>query len=129
MPDAGWSARYHKLEAALKAQQKSSEAWQAKRILGTNPSHELAAYAGKFENPAYGNAEISLDGNKLVLHFHSVNSPLEHFQYDTFITDWTFIGKTRLTFSLNEQGSVDSFVLNGISFIRTTSAVAFAGHR
>ena len=118
LPDADWNARYHKLEAALKAEQKSGEAWQSKRAPGTHPSHELAAYAGEFDNPAYGNAQITLADNQLVLHFHSVSSELNHFEYDTFVADWTFLGKTRLIFSLNEQGNVDKFVIAGIPFQR-----------
>jgi hypothetical protein len=118
LPEGGWSAHFHKMEADRKAAQKSSHAWESKRTPGTHPSRELSAYAGQFENPAYDNAEITLENGKLVLHFHSVASDLEHFQYDTFVTNMNSGGKTRLTFSLNEQGEVDKFVVLGISFQR-----------
>jgi CubicO group peptidase (beta-lactamase class C family) len=119
LPDADWSARFHKLQVDQKAEEESRQAWQSKRTPGTHPSHELSAYTGRFENPAYGDAEISLDNGKLVLHFHSVASNLDHFQYDTFVTSISSAGKTRLTFSLNEQGEVEKFVVLGISFQRS----------
>ncbi len=118
LPGGEWSAHFHKLEADLKAQGKSAQAWQSTRTPGTHPSHELSAYAGQFGNPAYDSAEISLENGKLVLHFHSIASDLEHFQYDTFLTNMTIAGKTRLTFSSNERGEVDKFVVLGIPFER-----------
>ena len=118
LPDANWSARFHKLEAESKVQQQAAKAWETKRIPGTHPSHELSAYVGQYENPAYDNAEITLENGKLVLHFHSVGSDLEHFQYDTFITNMNSSGKTRLTFFVNERGEVDKLNLLGISFQR-----------
>jgi len=124
LPDAGWSARFHKLEAGIQAAGKLNRAWQSKRTPGKHPSHALSEYAGKFENPAYGKADISLETGKLVLRFHSVASDLEHFQYDTFVTDMIFVGKTRLTFSLDEQGEVDRFVVDGISFKRIASSLS-----
>ncbi len=118
LPNYDWNRRFHKLEADLKAEEASGEPWQSKRTPGTHPSHALSAYAGKFQNPAYGGAEISLEPDKLVLHFHSSAFGLEHFQYDTFITDWPFAGKSRLMFSLDEEGEVEKFVIEGISFKR-----------
>ena len=121
LPDGDWSARFHKLEAEFKAEQKSALAWQAARKPGTHPSRELAAYAGQFQNAAYGSAEISFGNGNLALHFHSVTSELEHFQYDTFVTSVNSGGKSRLTFYLNQRGEVDKFAVLGITFERVSS--------
>jgi hypothetical protein len=119
LPDAGWSAHFHKLEFDEKAQeQKALQSWESKRIPDTHPSHELSAYAGDFENPAYGNATVAFENGKLVLHFHSIASGLDHFQYDTFVTA-TAERKSRVTFFVNGQGQVDRLVLDGITFTRS----------
>lgn len=118
LPDGNWNARFHKMQNDQRAEAKAAQAWQTERKSDTHPSHDLSAYAGHFQNPAYGNAEISFDSAKLTLHFHSVPSDLEHFQYDTFVTRMGSGGKTRLTFYTNERGEVDKFVVSGISFER-----------
>jgi CubicO group peptidase (beta-lactamase class C family) len=51
------------------------------------PSRELSAYAGAYQDDAYGKMEIKLKGGKLVLHWNAFSSPLEHFKVDTFTVD------------------------------------------
>jgi len=68
LSDAAWSERFKKLSAELRAEEKAGEAWQLKRAPGTHPSRELSAYAGQYQNPAYGNAEIGFQKGKLGLH-------------------------------------------------------------
>lgn len=122
LPDAGWSEHFKKLEADLTAKRKSGEAWQSKRAPGTHPSRDLSAYAGTYRSAEYGDAEIALKDGKLTLDFHSINTALEHFQYDTFIAN--FGGKTRLTFSLDGDGNVAEFTVHGIEFKRAAPASA-----
>ncbi|HXF12053.1 MAG TPA: serine hydrolase [Terriglobales bacterium] len=123
LSDAGWSAHFHKLEADSKAEEeKSMQSWESKRIPGTHPSHDLPAYAGDFENPAYGDANIAFESGKLVLHFHSIASDLDHFQYDTFVTGSTADRKSRVTFFVNGQGQVDKLVFDNITFTRSAPA-------
>ncbi|MCD7034122.1 serine hydrolase [Metabacillus sp. GX 13764] len=59
---------------------------QADRVPDTSPSHELAAYAGHFEHPAYGTIAIAADGSELSVTYHAFTKPLplEHYHYDTF---------------------------------------------
>ena len=54
LPDAGWSERFKTMRVELKAEEKAGEAWQSKRAPGTHPSRDLSAYAGQYQNPAYG---------------------------------------------------------------------------
>ena len=48
-----------------------------------------------------------MQDGKLKLHFYSINTDLEHFQYDTFVG--MFGGRTRLTFCLDQDGTVAEF--------------------
>jgi CubicO group peptidase (beta-lactamase class C family) len=117
LPDAGWDAHFKKLEADFKAEEKSQEAsWESKKAPGTHPSRDLAAYVGTYTNSEYGDAEIVSENQKLALHFHSIKTDLDHFQYDTFVVK--FGGKTRLTFCLDNDGNVASFTVDHLEFKR-----------
>ncbi|MGH9743814.1 MAG: serine hydrolase [Candidatus Acidiferrum sp.] len=120
LPDAGWSERFHKMETNLKTEEKAGQAWQSKRTPGTHPSRDLSAYAGTYHSPTYGDSEVVLQDGKLKLHFHSINTDLEHFQYDTFVA--RFGGKSRLTFCLDQDGNVSKFTVDGIEFDRIEAA-------
>lgn len=122
LPDAGWSARFKKMHEELRAQEKAGEAWQSKRVPGTHPSKDLSAYAGKYQNSLYGEAEVGVENGKLALHLQSVNSDLEHFHYDTFTAKLR--RPTRLTFDLDADGNVSEFTVMGISFKRSAAASA-----
>ena len=117
LPDAAWSGHFKTLRAELRAEEKASEAWQSKRTPGTHPARELSAYAGHYQNPVYGDAEIGIQNGKLALHLGSIDSDLEHFQYDTFVA--RFGHQTRLTFDLNADGNPAEFTVAGIQFKRS----------
>ena len=117
LPDAGWDAHFKKLESDFRAEEKSQEtSWESKKTPGTHPSRDLAAYVGTYTNSEYGDAEIVSENQKLALHFHSIKSDLDHFQYDTFVVK--FGGKTRLTFCLDNDGNVASFTVDHLEFKR-----------
>lgn len=117
LPDAGWDAHFKKLEADFKTEEKSTKkTWESKRTPGTHPSRDLPAYAGTYQNSEYGQAEIVLENQKLALHFHTIKTDLDHFQYDTFVVK--FGDKTRLTFCLDHDGKVASFTVDELEFKR-----------
>jgi CubicO group peptidase (beta-lactamase class C family) len=117
LPDAGWDAHFKKLEADFKEEEKSQEtSWESKKTPATHPSRGLAAYVGTYTNSEYGEAEIVSENQKLALHFHSIKTDLDHFQYDTFVVK--FGGKTRLTFCLDKDGDVASFTVDHLEFKR-----------
>ncbi len=123
LPDAGWDAYFKKLEADMEAEGKSRDAaWESKRTPGTHPSRDLSAYVGTYQNAEYGDAEIVMENQKFALHFHSVKTDLDHFQYDTFVVK--FGGKTRLTFCLDNDGNVASFTVNAMEFKRVVAPAA-----
>jgi CubicO group peptidase (beta-lactamase class C family) len=117
LSETDWTAHFRKLTADLAAQRKRAiESWQSKQIPGTHPSHDLAAYAGTYESKLYGEARISLENGRLVLHFHSFDSALDHFQYDTFVVSIPDLA--RVTFVTGADGSVAKFMFGGITFRR-----------
>jgi hypothetical protein len=122
LPDAGWSKRFKAMEVESQAEQKAGKAWQSKRTPGTHPSRDLSAYAGQYQNPIYGNAEIGYQNGKLTLHLGAIESELEHFQYDTFVAKLR--SQTRLNFNLNADGNPSEFMVAGIAFKRSAAVAA-----
>jgi hypothetical protein len=120
LPDAGWSERFKRMREELQGQEKVADSWQSKRAPGTHPSRDLSAYAGKYQNAVYGDAEIGFQNGKLTLHLQAIDSDLEHFQYDTFVV--RFRRQTRLTFNLNADGNPSEFTVAGIAFKRLVPA-------
>ncbi|MCX6163261.1 MAG: serine hydrolase [Ignavibacteriae bacterium] len=78
------------------------------RVEGTEPSHPLKAYTGKYEHPAYGYIEIILNDGKLITDFHSMKADLSHYHYDIFETiDNDVIPKIKISFYTNLKGDID----------------------
>lgn len=120
LPDAGWSNRFKALEVELKAEETAGKAWQSKRTPGTHPSRELSAYAGEYQNPVYGRAQVSYQNDKLTLRLGAMESDLDHFQYDTFVVKLR--NPTRLSFNLNADGNPSEFLVAGAAFKRSAAA-------
>jgi CubicO group peptidase (beta-lactamase class C family) len=104
-----WSERQNAIRL------KSKEAGKAARtkagggrVSGTKPSHDLDAYAGEFEHPAYGVLTILNVEGSLTFDFHKIRLPLSHFHYDRFDTpDDEQNGKWSVNFLTNPQGEID----------------------
>ncbi|MCU0445299.1 MAG: serine hydrolase [Microscillaceae bacterium] len=76
----------------------------------TLPSHPLADYAGNYEHPAYGIAEIKFEGKQLHIDFHTLKSPLNHYHYDIFVaSDEDNFNKNKFQFGMNDKGEIDYF--------------------
>jgi hypothetical protein len=104
------------LDIRLKAKAAGKEA-RAKaggdRVANTRPSHALADYVGDYENPAYGQLNIGLKGDRLQFDFHKVQLPLSHFHYDRFDTpDDEENGQWSVNFRTNPQGDIDQAVMS-----------------
>jgi CubicO group peptidase (beta-lactamase class C family) len=55
----------------------------AKRVPNTKPSHDLTAYAGVYEEPAYGRVTVRAN-SPLEIEWAGFGAKLEHFHFDTF---------------------------------------------
>lgn len=119
-PPRNWNADLLNNEKAegLKAEAKLAER-EAKRAASPKPSHELAAYAGTYRNPGFGEATISVAGDKLVVHWERLTIPLAHENYDTFSAiDPIEDIDEMMTFRLSPDGDVVAFTLFGEEFTR-----------
>jgi CubicO group peptidase (beta-lactamase class C family) len=85
----GWSEEALKRVAAAKENEDEGDQQDdgEMRIEGTSPSFDLGDYAGEYEHPGYGLAEITQDASGLLqLHFHGMSAPLVHWHFDVFKT-------------------------------------------
>ena len=72
------------LDRAL-AEGKEKERQRAeKRRTDTQPSREIAAYAGEYSDAAYGPAQVETIRDGLALSWSRFKLPLQHWHYDTF---------------------------------------------
>lgn len=82
----------------------------------TKPSRELAAYAGTYEDAAYGKAEISFIDGGLVMNWSSFNAKLQHFHFDTFAILEPRLATEQVQFQLGADGEVNGLNFQGIRF-------------
>jgi hypothetical protein len=81
------------------------------RVVGTQPSHSLDAYAGEYVHPGYGTFSVRHEPPGLGAMFHDSAGSLRHYHYDTFemgiqVFWWTI--RARITFHTNARGEVAS---------------------
>ena len=120
LPKSDWPAIYRaekqrKVTAALSELSK-----QTAQPAAVGPSLPLERYAGTYIDPWYGNIEIGVANGKLTIDFKStprMSGPLEHWQYDSFITHFTdkSIEPAHVTFSLDANGKVERIRLKPVS--------------
>jgi CubicO group peptidase (beta-lactamase class C family) len=90
----------------------------------TKPSRELAAYAGTYDDPAYGEARVSLRDGALWLEWGRSKIKLEHFHYDTFVARQAqpegrdALDNQTAAFVLRPDGEVGTLRLLGQEFRR-----------
>ncbi len=78
-------------------------------------THELTAYTGKFEHPAYGELEIAYADDQLSVTRYGETSKLEHCKFNTFLREggyWgAFRSRTQFTFVVNEDDEIDRVLI------------------
>jgi CubicO group peptidase (beta-lactamase class C family) len=80
-----WLDRYRELRRKSLAQlDVDRQARKATRRLNTQPSHDLADYAGGYDHPGYGRITITHVEGKLNWAYRGMSEPLVHRHYDTF---------------------------------------------
>jgi len=107
LPYKDWNGLYGRItQAAAAAKKKHNAERLAKRHQGTKPSRELTAYVGTYEDPAYGAAQVTLEGGKLIWTWSSFRCPLEHFHFDTFSAPHEYLEDVQVVFGLDAAGDV-----------------------
>ncbi len=91
------------------------------RVQGTKPSLPLAAYAGTYADPLYGEVVVSVAGDRLLVRYGSAFvGPLAHWHYDTFRATWdaAWRGTAQVTFHLDGGGRPARLEALGATFLR-----------
>jgi hypothetical protein len=108
-----WRERFRKQrDESIAHFQVDRDAREQARHKNTRPAHELAAYAGDYEHPAYGVMSIAEQEGALHWSWRGMFTPLTHRHYETFETprvldrflpDWLAI-----TFLTDRDGNIVS---------------------
>jgi CubicO group peptidase (beta-lactamase class C family) len=103
-----WGEHYkEKIERSKDARERTRKEKEQNRKTGTKPSHDLEAYAGRYEHPAYGRMSISAENGTLKLIHGTASYPLRHYHYESF--EMADEPNHILTFDTNIRGEVQSF--------------------
>jgi len=119
LPQQDWTTHFDNVAKRFEEiERKAAAAESTPKHANTQPSHELAAYTGTYQNKAYGQIVVSLESGQLHVKFNALAGTLTHFQYDTFVGSVSGFGRPRLMFSLDESGDVSKVTMSGIEFDR-----------
>lgn len=104
--DSDWSKKL--LESKLK-EEKALQEKISQKPANRTPALPLSTYAGKYHSRIYGDAEVTVEGNDLVLTMGPAKEKilLRHFDRDIFSIFWKGIdeqGIHKAIFSLNTEG-------------------------
>ena len=102
-----WNARLQRVNATLEAAREQQEKAVEERQEGTQPSHDLEAFAADYGNPGYGTLAVGFDDGGLTFHYNAFDGPLEHWHYDVFRVGDGDAEGTMLTFTTNSRGDVE----------------------
>jgi hypothetical protein len=123
-----WSKEMKTLYDGLAVQSKrQAETQKARRKLDTKPSQALAAYAGKYSDPLFGEIAVTLADGKLLLTIgkgETRTADLDHWHHDTFMTKWRrrWLGEGLVSFQLNSvSGEVEALTIGGAQLRRVRS--------
>jgi CubicO group peptidase (beta-lactamase class C family) len=108
-----WRERFRKQrEQALARMQADKSATQKVRAANTRPAHDLAAYAGDYEHPAYGVMSIKEQGGALNWSWRGMFATMGHRHYETFelpeVPDRLLPDRLAITFLTDREGSIVS---------------------
>lgn len=117
-----WLAAYKKLNKMDEEDLKTFLGHQhTSRDSTAGPSLSLEKYAGKYHDAWYGDIDLSMEDNHLVMQFShtpKLVGDMIHWQYDTFLVRWrdrTLRADAFITFSLNPDGSISEAKMEAAS--------------
>lgn len=115
LPEIDWTERYLGLRDEQRARSAATASdLEAGRVPGTQPSRELAAYEGRYRDPAYGAMTVRLGEGGLEIRYDGFRLELEHYHYDIFVirSNPALAPVTGLvTFTIGESGEVSSVAI------------------
>lgn len=111
--------RFGKIAERIKARERTAvQKREAARIAGTQPSLPLAAYAGRYTDKVYGDAEIALVEDHLQITLlpsrRRMFGALSHWHQDVFRVDFPdrFLPFALVRFALDVEGKVAAFAID-----------------
>ena len=118
-PSRDWNSFFLDLVKRRRAKRRQDrDDLESKRHHGTRPSREQPAYVGKYENPAYGTAGVTLEGGVLLLRWSYFLLALKHYHYDVFMVDDKTLGGELVSFQLDREGAVHTMKFLEVEFQR-----------
>jgi CubicO group peptidase (beta-lactamase class C family) len=108
-----WRERFRKQrEQAIAHTQANEDAREKVRHKNTRPAHDLAAYAGDYDHPAYGLMSIKEQGGALHWSWRGMFAAMTHRHYETFelpeAPDRLLPDRLTITFLTDRDGSIVS---------------------
>jgi CubicO group peptidase (beta-lactamase class C family) len=108
-----WRERLGKRrEQAIAQVRADKNAWEKVRHTNTRPAHDLAAYAGGYEHPAYGLMSIEEQGGELHWSWRGMFAAMTHRHYETFelpeVPDRLLPDRLAITFLTDREGNIVS---------------------
>jgi len=90
------------------------------RVTNTRHSLPLHHYAGNYVHPMFGEVEIEVNQDDLLVHFNEVKTvAASHWHYNTFRTlHDPMLGQVMINFQLNTAGKVSSAIIMNETFIK-----------
>jgi uncharacterized protein DUF3471 len=121
-----WSAErlavVKQFEAKAREEKEKRESQRAK---DTKPSLPLDKYAGKFRDELYGDLEVRLENDKLIMtHGAAFTADLEHWHYDTFRAKYRdkAVESQWVSFHLDSAGKVAAIAVPELAEFTVTAA-------
>lgn len=112
-----WSTELKAMYDALAERaREAAERVRATRIEGTEPTHDLSEYSGVYADSLFGTVNVSrADGGLFIERGPGLRGPLEHWHYDTFVTDWEagWRGPWTVSFVTDSDGSISGMEVAG----------------
>jgi CubicO group peptidase (beta-lactamase class C family) len=120
LPARDWNARY--LAVVREADEAAREARRQRELLrapDTRPTLPPEAYAGTYEDEAYGRARVRAEGGGLSWEWGGFRGKLAHYHYDSFELHNELLADPLVSFRVNEgKREVEALEAFGVTFRR-----------
>ena len=108
-----WRERFRKRREEMIAQMEvDKKAREKARHMNTRPGHDLAAYAGDYEHPAYGVMSVKEQGGALQWSWRGMFATMTHRHFETFelpeVPDRLLPDGLAITFLTHREGDIVS---------------------
>lgn len=121
LEEKDWNAEVKEAYDKAMATQDAETEEDLVKVPGTAPAKPLAAYAGTYTHPGYGDIQIVEGDTSLRFQFHGYDLAMGHYHYDVFQFQGEELGKMKVQFFLDENGEIEDLAIRlqqGVERIR-----------